>query len=152
MAAKKNTACLLRLQSDFQEFDTIWHAKLIIPNPDNLQEFIVRITPDHGIWANGKFDFKFTIPDQFPFERPVVKCQTRIWHPNIEETGAVCLNILRDNYTPVMSIAQMVVGLQFLFSEPNPQSPLNQEAATQYENDPGAFEKKAHEYMKNYCP
>jgi len=146
------SACCRRLQKDFEEFDGVYGASIHIPNPDNIQEFTARLTPDQGIWAGARYDFKFTIPDGFPFDRPSVRCVTRIWHPNIEETGAVCLNILRDNYTPVMSIEQLVVGLQFLFSEPNPASPLNVEAADQFKADLGAFTRKALEYVVLYCP
>lgn len=152
MTKKNNAMCLTRLQRDFEEFGDLSNVKIIFPDPNNIQEFLVRVTPDHGIWAHGNFDFKFSVPDGFPFERPTVRCQTRIWHPNIEETGAVCLNILRDNYTPVMSIAQLVVGLQFLFTEPNPASPLNQEAANHFEENLASFTKKAQDYIRLYCP
>jgi ubiquitin-conjugating enzyme E2 M len=124
----------------------------LLSQPANLQLFFVRIKPARGIWRGGNFDFKFTIPDDFPFERPSVRCETRIWHPNIEETGAICLNILRDNYTPVTSVGHLVVGLQFLFDEPNPGSPLNQEASTEFENEPDLFATHAKEYMRLYCP
>ena len=145
------TACQIRLQKDLENLDSLYGAKLIIPDPNNIQDFIIEITPVEGIWQGGVFDFHFTIPDDFPFQRPSIICQTRIWHPNIEETGAVCLNILRDNYTAAMSIDQLVLGLQFLFSEPNPNSPLNKEAAEQYSSNIAAFKEKAQEYMALYC-
>lgn len=151
-APKKNGLCLLRLQKDFDEFGDLEGVSLLFPDPNNLQIFIIRVRPDHGIWQGGVFDFQFTIPDEYPFQRPGVKCLTRIWHPNIEETGAVCLNILRDNYTPVMSIAHLAVGLQFLFTEPNPLSPLNQEASEHFERDLNGFTLKARQYMTMYCP
>jgi ubiquitin-conjugating enzyme E2 M len=112
----------------------------------------VRIQPTRGIWARGRFDFKFTIPDDFPFQRPSVRCETRIWHPNIEETGAVCLNILRDNYTPVTSICHLIVGLQFLFDEPNPESPLNKDAAAEFSSSIDQFRIRAKQYIRQYCP
>jgi ubiquitin-conjugating enzyme E2 M len=151
---RRFSPCVARLQKDFDEIKPASHpgVGLIFPDPNDIQVFVVRIAPPAGIWANGLFDFRFTIPDDFPFTRPSVKCETRIWHPNIEETGAVCLNILRDNYTPVMSISQLVVGLQFLFSEPNADSPLNKEAAEQYTSAIRAFTVRAHQYMRKYCP
>jgi ubiquitin-conjugating enzyme E2 M len=148
------TPCQIRVQHDLDELNPAAYpgVKITLPDPANLQSFIARLTPSQGIWAGGNFDFKFTIPDDFPFERPSVRCETRIWHPNIEETGAVCLNILRDNYTPVTSIGHLVVGLQFLFDEPNPQSPLNKEASTQFETQREEFTIRAREYMRIYCP
>ena len=152
MRTKKNKAALIRLQRDFEDLGNIPDTKLIMPDPDNLQNFIMRIRPTQGIWANANFDFEFKIPDDFPFGRPSVKCLTRIWHPNIEETGAVCLNILRDNYTPVLELSMLVVGLQYLFSDPNPHSPLNKEASEQYLSNYSAFTLKAQEYKRLYCP
>lgn len=140
------------LQKYFEELDAITGAKLIIPDPSNIQNFTIRIIPVEGIWRGGKFDFEFTVPDDFPYDRPRVKCATRIWHPNIEETGAVCLNILRENYTPVIGLAHLVVGLQSMFTDVNPASPLNKEAAVQFEKDYNAFVHKAQEYMRQYCP
>ena len=142
----------MRLQKDFEGLKDLSGIELNLPDPNNLQHFIVRISPDSGIWKKGKFDFEFTIPDDFPFTRPTVKCITRIWHPNIEETGAVCLNILRDNYTCAIDIPIIVVGLQYLFSEPNPHDPLNKEASEQFISNPSNFKLKAEEYISLYCP
>jgi ubiquitin-conjugating enzyme E2 M len=152
--ARPTKSCQIRVQHDLDDFNPSAYpgVTITLPDPNDLQSFIVRLQPSQGIWAGGNFDFKFTIPDDFPFERPSVRCETRVWHPNIEETGAVCLNILRDNYTPVTSIGHLVVGLQFLFDEPNPLSPLNQEASQQFASNRAAFEIRAREYMRLYCP
>jgi ubiquitin-conjugating enzyme E2 M len=151
---KPLTPAQVRVQRDLDEFDPAVYpgVQICVPDRNNLQDFFVRLQPANGIWRGGKFDFRFTIPDDFPFERPTVKCETRVWHPNIEETGAVCLNILRDNYTPVTSICHLIVGLQFLFTEPNPESPLNEDAANMFKSDLDAFTARAHDYMTLYCP
>jgi ubiquitin-conjugating enzyme E2 M len=143
-----------RIQKDLTEItpDAFPGISVSMPDPKVMQVFVVRVCPFSGLWASHNFDFKFTIPDDFPFDRPSVHCETRVWHPNIEETGAVCLNILRDNYTPVMSIGQLVTGLQFLVAEPHPNSPLNNEASSQFVKQPDDFKKKAQDYMKLYCP
>ena len=49
----------------------------------------------------------------------------QIYHPNIDLDGNVCLNILREEWKPVLNINHIIYGLQFLFSEPNPDDPLN---------------------------
>ena len=71
---------------------------------------------------------------------PKVQCQTRVYHPNIDLDGHVCLNILRDQeWTPAININQVVQGLSFLFYEPNPTDPLNKEAAALMGKDIEAF-------------
>jgi len=49
----------------------------------------------------------------------------KIYHPNIDLDGNICLNILREDWKPVLNINSILVGLQFLFLEPNPEDPLN---------------------------
>ena len=53
--------------------------------------------------------------------------------------GAVCLNILRADWKPVLGINAVVLCLIFLFIEPNPNDPLNHDAAAKMRTDPSAF-------------
>lgn len=51
----------------------------------------------------------------YPHEAPKVRCETKVYHPNIDLEGAVCLNILREDWKPVLTINSIVYGLQYLF-------------------------------------
>ena len=153
MSTKKTTSfALLRVQTDLEGFSTLDDVNLKFTEPGNLFDFIVRFQPKDGFWKRGHFDFHFHITEDFPFMPPVVKCETRIWHPNIDESGAVCLNILKKNYTPVTPLASLVVGLQYLLISPNPDDPLNKEAAEQMQKDITKFEKRVNDYIDVYCP
>lgn len=71
-----------------------------------------------------------------------VKCKTHhVFHPNIDLEGNVCLNILREDWKPVLSINSVVYGLDFLFLDPNPEDPLNKEAAAMLRDQPRQFEQ-----------
>jgi len=59
-----------------------------------------------------------------------------VYHPNIDLDGNVCLNILREDWKPVLTINAIVYGLQYLFLEPNPDDPLNKEAANELQVSP----------------
>lgn len=82
------------------------------PNPDDLLNFELTITPDEGMYKGGRFTFTFAIPPSYPHEAPKVLCKEKIYHPNIDLEGKVCLNILREDWKPVLNLQSVVVGLQ----------------------------------------
>lgn len=145
--------CLSRLQKDLDDLQYLKdECQLRFPNVNDIQHFILRIKIFQGIYRNHKFDFSFDIPDDWPFTQPTVKILTKCWHPNLTLEGDVCLNILRNNYVPTLTLQTYVPSLQFLFNEPNPTDPLNKEAAAQYSQNFPAFKLKAEEFMEQYCP
>ena len=73
------------------------------------------ITENHSLWKGGKYKFTVTVDYEYPHKPPKVKCDTPIYHPNIDTQGNVCLNILRSEWTPVLGITPVVLGLLFLF-------------------------------------
>ena len=80
----------------------------------------------------------------YPIKPPTITCSTDIWHPNIDENGAVCLNILKEvtvggDWRPNLDVNACILGLIFLFIEPNPNDPLNQKAAQDLRERPEAF-------------
>lgn len=126
---------------DIAELDGGRVANIEFPNPNDLTVFHVSITPDSGFWKNATYKFKFDIPDHYPHSPPKIHCETKIYHPNINLEGKVCLNILREDWKPVLDINAVIYGLIFLFYEPNPDDPLNHEAAELFRKDVQQFER-----------
>lgn len=131
------TATLL----DIAELDGGKVATIEFSNPNDLTSFRVSITPDTGYWARATYHFTFTIPAHYPHSPPKVDCTTKIYHPNINLDGKVCLNILREDWKPVLDINAVIYGLIYLFYEPNPDDPLNHEAAELFRKDVNQFER-----------
>jgi ubiquitin-protein ligase len=59
--------------------------------------------------------FNFKIGPNYPHEAPKVKCETQVYHPNIDLEGNICLNILREDWKPVLTVNSVIYGLQYLF-------------------------------------
>ncbi|KAL7443899.1 hypothetical protein ACHAXM_009556 [Skeletonema potamos] len=145
---KKRTPGEIRIQKDIAELDGGKVANIDFPNPNDLTVFEVSVTPDSGFWKNATYRFKFEIPDHYPHTPPKVHCETKIYHPNINLEGKVCLNILREDWKPVLDINAVIYGLIFLFYEPNPDDPLNHEAAELFRKDIKHFERLVQRTLK----
>ncbi|KAI9845200.1 MAG: Chitin synthase, class 2 [Thelocarpon superellum] len=138
---KKVTAAQLRVQKDLSELSLGSTMKTDFPNPDDILNFTLTIDPDEGMYKGGSFNFSFAINQNFPHDPPKVKCTQKIYHPNIDLEGNVCLNILREDWKPVLNLNAVIVGLQFLFLEPNASDPLNKEAAEDLRSNRDGFKR-----------
>ncbi|KAK4982665.1 NEDD8-conjugating protein ubc12 [Elasticomyces elasticus] len=144
---KKVTAAQLRVQKDLSELSLGSTMKTHFPNPDDILNFELTIDPDEGMYKLGTFVFTFAISQNFPHEPPKVKCTQKIYHPNIDLEGNVCLNILREDWKPVLNLNAVIVGLQFLFLEPNASDPLNKEAAEDLKTNRDGFKRNVRTSM-----
>merc|ERR1711881_223493 len=126
----------MRLTRDINELDLPKSAKISHPDPKDLMNFTITICPDRGYYSKAIFPFEFKVNHEYPHEPPKVRCTKKIYHPNINLEGNVCLNILREEWKPVLSIQSIIIGLSFLFDDPNPNDPLNKEAAEQLSTNP----------------
>ena len=95
--------------------------------PEDLMNFKITVTPDDGMYKRGVFVFDFKVPKTYPHDPPKVQCETTVFHPNIDMEGHVCLNILREDWKPVLTMSSVIMGMQFLMLEPNADDPLNKE-------------------------
>ncbi|RGP81700.1 nedd8-conjugating enzyme ubc12 [Fusarium longipes] len=153
---KKVTAAQLRVQKGMaQRSPTLVSGELSLgstmktefPDPDDILNFVLTIDPDEGMYRSGRFTFDFSINQNFPHEPPKVRCREKIYHPNIDLEGKVCLNILREDWKPVLNLNAVIVGLQFLFLEPNASDPLNKEAAEDLRNNREGFKRNVRTAM-----
>ncbi|CAJ0908744.1 15233_t:CDS:2 [Entrophospora sp. SA101] len=118
----KVSAAQIRIQKELALPETM---QMNFPDDSDLLNFNLTIKPDEG----GVFRFTFNINNNYPHDPPKVHCTQKIYHPNIDLDGNVCLNILREDWKPVLNLNSVLVGLQYLFLEPNADDPLNKDAA-----------------------
>jgi ubiquitin-protein ligase len=89
------------------------------------------------------------IPKEYPNRPPTLQFMNKIFHPNISPEGRICLDILSSNWKPVYTLRTVLMSIMLLLSDPNPDSPLNGEAANLYKksvSDKGM--KIKYEYIK----
>jgi len=139
----------LRLRKDLGELDLgSTTATVDLPDPENLREFTITLTPVEGFYCGASYVFKITVPTAYPHEPPKALCLTKVFHPNIDEEGKVCLNILRADWKPVLTMKAVIFGLELLFIEPNPDDPLNKAAAKMLREDKRLFQQTVTRYMR----
>ncbi|KAI9780665.1 MAG: NEDD8-conjugating protein ubc12 [Geoglossum umbratile] len=144
---RRVTAAQLRVQKDLSELSLGSTMRTDFPDPDDTLNFTLTIEPDEGMYKDGTFNFSIAINQNFPHDAPKVKCKQRIYHPNIDLEGNVCLNILRGDWKPVLNLNAVFVGLQFLFLEPNAADPLNKEAAEDLRQNREGFKRNVRQSM-----
>ncbi|WWC59517.1 uncharacterized protein I303_102073 [Kwoniella dejecticola CBS 10117] len=142
------TAAQLRVQKDLTELELPSTMTTHFPDPADVLNFTLTITPDEGIYKGGVFRFTFVIGGGYPHEPPKVRCTQKIYHPNLDLEGNVCLNILREDWKPVLNLSSVMIGIQYLFLEPNPDDPLNKEAAEDLRRNREGFIQNVKNSMK----
>lgn len=103
--------------------------------------FRVEIRPLEGPYRAALIPFSLRVPLTYPFQAPKLRCLRRLLHPSIDQEGNVCLNILRLDWSPVLSLNVVIWGLLALLLEPEAEEPLNQEAGRLLQGDPREFDR-----------
>ena len=99
--------------------------------------------PQGTCYGGGKFKAEVLLPEDYPMAPPKVVFDTKIYHLNIDNLGRICLDILKKNWSPALQIKSVLLSIQSLMSEPNPDDPLNNEAANEWKSNKKQAEKKA---------
>ncbi|KAI6178585.1 Nedd8-conjugating enzyme ubc-12 [Aphelenchoides besseyi] len=149
------------LSQEFREVqeavNSLSSCKLKLPT-NQMHQMLLTINPQNGMYRNGTFQFSIDVPPEYNNAPPVVKCLTRVWHPNINEDGAVCLSLLRASsldgmgWMPTRGIKDVILGLNDLFGDLiDFDDPLNQQASDMYANNKDQFASRVRDYIHRYC-
>ncbi|KAL6615541.1 hypothetical protein ACP70R_037811 [Stipagrostis hirtigluma subsp. patula] len=111
--------------------------------------------PEETVYAKGVFSLKIQIPERYPFQPPNVTFVTPIYHPNIDNGGRICLDILnlppKGAWQPSLNIATVLTSIGLLLSEPNPDDGLMAEISREYKYNRQVFDTNARSWTQKYA-
>lgn len=122
------------------------------PYADNLRYFAVAIEgPADSPYEKGVFQLELFLPVDYPMAPPKVRFLTKIYHPNVDKLGRICLDILKDKWSPALQIRTVLLSIQALLSAPNPDDPLDNNVAELWKtNEPEAL-RRAKEFTDSFA-
>lgn len=119
---------------------------------DDLFHWRASITgPEDTPYFGGIFSLDIHFPTDYPFKAPKMNFITKIYHPNINAAGSICVDILRENWSPALTISKVLLSVSSLLNDPNPNDPLDVEIADQYKNNKKLFEETAKTWTTIYA-
>ncbi|XP_003704500.1 ubiquitin-conjugating enzyme E2 T [Megachile rotundata] len=120
---------------------------------DDLENLVATIIGPHGSPYSGCiFQLEINISKQYPFEPPRITFQTPIYHPNIDNKGRICMDLLnmppKGSWKPTIGLKNLLDAVQCLLANPNPDDPLMADIAQEYKFNRQEFEKKAKRFAE----
>ena len=144
---------LKRLQKEVSEIqkDTPVNCSAGPNNNDLFNWEATIIGPTETPYEGGIFKLKILFPADYPFKPPKITFETPIYHPNINANGGICLDILKDQWSPALNITKVLLSICSLLDEPNPDDPLMPEIAQLFKSNRAEFNRIAREHTIQYA-
>ncbi|XP_057972591.1 ubiquitin-conjugating enzyme E2 27 [Malania oleifera] len=144
-----------RVQKELQECnrDVDVSGISVKPKADNLTRLVGTIPGPVGTpYEGGTFTIDIALPDGYPFEPPKMQFATKVWHPNISsQSGAICLDILKDQWSPALTLKTALLSIQALLSSPEPDDPQDAVVAQQYRREYQTFVGTARYWTETFA-
>ncbi|KAK2650128.1 hypothetical protein Ddye_017617 [Dipteronia dyeriana] len=132
-------------------YDTI-HIYLTGPVAEDMFHWQATIMgPADSPYAGGVFLVTIHFPPDYPFKPPKVAFRTKVFHPNINSNGSICLDILKEQWSPALTISKVLLSICSLLTDPNPDDPLVPEIAHMYKTDRAKYESTARSWTQKYA-
>lgn len=146
---------LKRMMKEYKDFIFFGAPANISWGPIDEEDFSklrgTILGPEGSPYAGGLFFLDITIPRDYPFKPPQVRFTTKVYHPNINQGGHTCLDILYNQWSPALTLTKVLLSVESLLTDPNPDDPLVPEIALVYKRDRPAFNKTAVDWTRKFA-
>jgi ubiquitin-conjugating enzyme E2 N len=124
----------------------------IVVDKDNIRYIKIALNgPDGSPYQGGVFKLEMYLGESYPMQPPKVRYLTKIYHPNVDKIGRICLDILKDKWTPALQIQSVLLSLQVLMGNPNVDDPLDEQVASHWRANRKDAEKQAKLWTQQYA-
>uniref|UniRef100_J3MEI9 UBC core domain-containing protein n=1 Tax=Oryza brachyantha TaxID=4533 RepID=J3MEI9_ORYBR len=139
----------------FPSFGSLWNLGLLMgygPAAEDMFHWQATIMgPADSPYAGGVFLVSIHFPPDYPFKPPKVAFKTKVFHPNINSNGSICLDILKEQWSPALTVSKVLLSICSLLTDPNPDDPLVPEIAHMYKTDRAKYESTARGWTQKYA-
>merc|ERR1711983_165441 len=141
---KMSTSARRRLMRDFKRLQEDPPEGVSgAPGENNIMVWnAVIFGPHETPFEDGTFKLMMEFCEEYPNKPPRVKFLSRMFHPNIYADGGICLDILKNKWSPTYDVSAILTSIQSLLSDPNPNSPANSMAAQLFKENRREYEKR----------
>jgi ubiquitin-protein ligase len=148
------SACLKRIKKELIDLENNPIPGIrAYPKEDDLYSWEASIEgPESSPYEGGTFFLEIFFPKAYPFKPPKVSFRTKIFHCNIaSKTGSICLDLLKTQWSPVLTVNKLLLSIVTLLTDANPNDPLVPEVARLYTRDRSTHDDTAREWTKKYA-
>eukprot|EP00455_Lapot_gusevi_P049080 TRINITY_DN6889_c0_g1_i2.p1 TRINITY_DN6889_c0_g1~~TRINITY_DN6889_c0_g1_i2.p1 ORF type:complete len:168 (+),score=1.93 TRINITY_DN6889_c0_g1_i2:90-593(+) len=113
---------------------------------DELAWKVLLQGPSASVYEGGNFVLSVTFPRDYPFKPPRVVFLTPVFHCNVNSNGSICLDILKDQWSPALTISKVVASLSSMLVDPNADDPLDVVKAQMFRDNRAEYDRLAREF------